>query len=79
MDDNEILLELKRITKLLSLTITKGESQKQQITTLNLAGFQPKEIAELLNTTSNNVRVALVSIRKTSKTSKATAKHKNKK
>ena len=68
--EKNILAELGKIAKLLSLIATKGESQKQQITLLSSVGFQPKEIAELLGTTPNNVRVALVSIRKKTKKSK---------
>lgn len=65
--ENDILAELEKITKLLSLIATKGDNQRQQITLLDSVGFQPKEIAELLGTTPNNVRVTLVSIRKKSK------------
>lgn len=68
--ESEILLELQKITRLLSLIATKGESQKQQITLLDSVGFPPKEIAELLGTTANTVRVLLVGIRKTSKKNK---------
>ena len=68
--ESEILLELQKITRLLSLIATKGESQKQQITLLDSVGFPPKEIAELLGTTANTVMVLLVGIRKTSKKNK---------
>jgi len=38
--------------------------QREQIVLLNRAGLQPKDIAELLNTSSNTVRVELVALRK---------------
>lgn len=72
--EKDILVALEKIAKLLSLIATKGESQKQQIALLNSVGFQPKEIAELLGTTPNNVRVALVSIRKGTKKNKKNKK-----
>jgi DNA-binding CsgD family transcriptional regulator len=65
--NEEILEELRRITKLLTLSITKNQTQKEQIQTLSAIGFQPKEIAEFIGTTANTVRVTLTSIRKESK------------
>lgn len=69
--DNEIgerlLGRLDGIIKLLVLDMTKNEDQTAQIRLLSLAGFQPKEIAETLETTSNNVRVRLSSLRKKKK------------
>lgn len=70
IDENlseKILFELKKISKLISLSITKDESQKQQIILLNSAGLSPKEIAELINTTSNNVSVTLNRSKKSKK------------
>jgi DNA-binding CsgD family transcriptional regulator len=48
----------------------KGLSQTEQIATLSRSGFSPKEIAEVLGTTANTVRVALVGIRKTGRLKK---------
>jgi len=56
--------ELQRITRLLVVIATKGQTQREKIETLSGIGFQPKEIADILGTTSNTVRVALVNIRK---------------
>lgn len=67
---DELLKELKRITKLLVLIATKDQKQKEQIRILDSLNFQPKEIAELLGTTPNNVRVALHSLRKKGKSKK---------
>lgn len=63
----EILQELQRITKLLALTVTKGQIQKDQIVALSGIGFQPKEIAELLGTTPHTVSVTLSDIKKKTK------------
>jgi DNA-directed RNA polymerase specialized sigma24 family protein len=55
---------LRRLTNLVALLLVKGESQNEKIRTLDAAGYQPKEIAELLGTTSNTVRVTLHNLRK---------------
>lgn len=57
------------IVRLLAMLTVKGIPSKelpqmQQIAILSRAGLQPKEIAEIVNTTPNTVRVALVGIRK---------------
>ena len=54
-----ILNELRVIKKLLAQNLLAGQSQTKQITKLDSLGFQPKEIAEILGTTSNTVRVTL--------------------
>lgn len=64
---NDILHELKIIKKLLAQNILIGETQTKQISKLNSLGFQPKEIAEILGTTSNTVNVALSKLRKSKK------------
>jgi DNA-directed RNA polymerase specialized sigma24 family protein len=46
------------------LFATRGLNQRESIGILDTLGFTPKEIAELLGTTSNTVRVTLVAIRK---------------
>jgi transcriptional regulator len=40
------------------------EKQKEQVAVLSDAGFKPKDIADILRTTSNSVSVALTAIRK---------------
>jgi DNA-directed RNA polymerase specialized sigma24 family protein len=69
--NEDLLKELRRITKLLVLIATKDQKQKDQIRLLDSMKFQPKEIAELLGTTSNTVNVALHSMRKKGKLEKA--------
>jgi NADH:ubiquinone oxidoreductase subunit F (NADH-binding) len=63
----EVLEELRKITKLLVVLVTEDMKQKDQIRNLDRVGFQPKEIAELIDTTPNTVRVALHDIRKKKK------------
>ena len=62
--ENEILQELRRISKILILMGNQNKSQREQIENLSNIGFLPKEIADLLGTTRNTVNVALVGIRK---------------
>jgi DNA-directed RNA polymerase specialized sigma24 family protein len=61
--------------RLLGMIAVKGLPQTQQIAILSRAGFSPKEIAEVLGTTANTVRVALVGIRKAEKQGKRTRLH----
>ena len=58
--------------RLLGMIAVKGLPQTQQIAILNRVGFTPKEIGDVLGTTSNTVRVALVGIRKAEKQGKRT-------
>jgi DNA-binding NarL/FixJ family response regulator len=58
--------------RLLGVIAVKGLPQIQQIAVLSRVGLSPKAIAELLGTTANTVRVALVSIRKAEKAGKRT-------
>jgi len=53
------------ISKILVLNQIKDMQQRESIPYLSQLGFQPKEIAELINTTANTVRVALSKHRKT--------------
>jgi DNA-directed RNA polymerase specialized sigma24 family protein len=53
-----ILVELKKISRLLVLNLDNNRSQNEMILLMTKAGFQPKEIADLLGTTSNTVMVA---------------------
>lgn len=55
--------------RLLALVATSGRPQIEQIDLLTRAGFQPKEIASILGTTSNTVSVAKTSLAKKAKKS----------
>jgi DNA-binding transcriptional MerR regulator len=65
MADKELVIELQQIKRLMVILCTKDLAQKEQIRLLSRAGFQPKEIAELIGTTSNTVSVVLNSLKKT--------------
>ncbi len=71
--EEEILQELQRITKLLALTATRDQIQRDRIAVLSSVGFQPKEIAKLLGTTANTVSVTLSDIRKKARGGKGKA------
>ena len=60
----EIVAELKRINRLMAAAFLRDLTQRQKIELLATAGFQPKEIAELVGTTPNTVSVELVKIRR---------------
>jgi len=62
---SEISRKLDLLIRLSALDVIKDlKAQKDQIMLLSDVGFQPKEIAGILGTSSNTVRVALHSIRK---------------
>lgn len=65
----ELKLEekLRQALRLLGILAVKGLSQQEQIAILSRVGFSPKEIAEVVGTTPNTIRVTLVSIRKVEK------------
>lgn len=73
-NEEQILQELRRITRLLAMTLVKDEAtQSNQIEILDRYGFQPKDIADLLRTTPNTVSVALSRIKKGDKGEKGKA------
>jgi len=58
------LAKIDQILRILAVIATKGLKQREQIAVLNQAGLAPKDIADLLGTSSNTVRVELVGLRK---------------
>lgn len=62
--DKEILQTLKEIVMLQAILVRRGTLQSTTIQEMGSAGFSPKRIAELLNTSSNTVNVALHHARK---------------
>jgi DNA-directed RNA polymerase specialized sigma24 family protein len=69
--EDEILQELRRISKLLALTATRElKQQTEKIELLYNIGFQYKEIADLIGTTPGTVSVALARIKKETQTGK---------
>jgi len=59
--------KLELLTRLTALSLIADKKQQEQIILLSRAGFQPKEIAEIVGTTANTVRVALSTHRKKQK------------
>jgi len=66
MASKEVTERLDLIIKLLAMNLMKDfeGTQKEQIVKLNKIGLQPKEIAYILNKTSNYIRVTLSEARK---------------
>jgi len=65
LNTNELLVhKLDQILRILAVFATRDMKQREQIALLNKAGLQPKDIATLLGTSSNTVRVELVALRK---------------
>lgn len=65
LSPNELtLIKIDQILRILAVIATKGLKQREQIAVLNQAGLPPKDIAGLLGTTPNTVRVELVALRK---------------
>ena len=65
MSSEDVIERLDLIIKLLAMNVMKEEeTQKDKIIKLSKIGLQPKEIANILNTTSNTVRVTLSSARR---------------
>lgn len=60
----EINTKLDFIIRLLALDLVADKKQDDQIRLLSAAGFQPKDIARLIGTTPNTVRVRLSNLRK---------------
>jgi DNA-directed RNA polymerase specialized sigma24 family protein len=63
-NEGEMMARLDKALNLLALIAARGMPQRDQIGLLDKAGLEPREIAEVLGTTSNTVRVALVGIRR---------------
>jgi DNA-binding CsgD family transcriptional regulator len=66
-DTREIVERLDRLANLVAIGLLGGKTQREQIRLLSKGGFPPREIAELVGTTPNTVRVELTSIRKDKK------------
>lgn len=69
--EQQALTKLDQILRILVAVATRGLKQREQIALLDGAGFLPKEIAELIGTSSNTVRVELVALRKANRVRKA--------
>lgn len=58
------------LIKLVATALIAGKTQREEIYLLSNAGLQPSQIAELIGTTPNTVRVELSAIRKAKKKGK---------
>ena len=58
-ESNILADKLDTLIRLVSVAICQDRTQKEQISLLNSAGIGPKVIAEILDTTPNNVSVTL--------------------
>ncbi|MGH9425520.1 MAG: hypothetical protein ACRD2L_04335 [Terriglobia bacterium] len=64
MSEEMVVRRLDSVVRLLALLLIQGKKRVEAIAVLSAAGFQPKDIATLLGTTGNSVRVALSNLRK---------------
>jgi DNA-directed RNA polymerase specialized sigma24 family protein len=68
----EVSAKLDTLIRLSALNVVKDlKTQKEQVAVLSDADFKPKEIADILRTTSNTVSVTLTEIRKERASAKA--------
>jgi len=64
-DETRIMIDkLDILIKLTAANVIQEKDFKDQVRLLSSVGLQPKEIAEILGKTPNNVRVTLTMIRK---------------
>jgi len=69
--EEEILQELQRISKLLSLSVTRELKQQQEkVELLSSVGFRPIEIATITGIEANQVSAVLSNIKKKDQTGK---------
>ncbi len=73
-----IVVKLDQLVRLTIIGLTKGVKQREQILLLDRAGFQPKDIAEALGTTSNTVSKELSMLRKARSSGDSKAKRSRK-
>ncbi|MGD0551501.1 MAG: sigma factor-like helix-turn-helix DNA-binding protein [Sedimentisphaerales bacterium] len=65
--NDEVISRLDKLIRLVATGLAIGKSQAEQVGLLSQAGLQPKEIADILGTTPNTVRVTLSTARKQNK------------
>ena len=62
--EEEVIDELRKITRLLTPLVIKDKTQREQVVLLDSVGLPPRDIAELIGTTSNTVSVTLSTLRR---------------
>jgi hypothetical protein len=60
----EIIERLDKLIRIVALSSIKGLTSTEKISLLHQAGFGPKDIADIVGTTSNVVNVRLSEMRK---------------
>ena len=65
--NDEVISRLDKLIRLVATGLAIGKSQAEQVGLLSQARLQPKEIADILGTTPNTVRVTLSTARKQNK------------
>ena len=65
--NDELFAEIKKLNKLLILLLTKDFTQNDKVLFLDNSGYTPKEIAEIIGTTSNTVSVTINKLKKRNK------------
>ncbi len=65
---------LDRATNVLALMLVKGMKSGEAILTLSRAGFQAREVAEMLGTSANTVSVTLYQAKQAGKKKKSRSK-----
>jgi DNA-binding NarL/FixJ family response regulator len=68
--EEKTLDRIDQILRMLVVIATKGLKRRDQIALLDQAGFAPKQIADVLGTSANTVRVELVGLRKSQRAGK---------
>ena len=66
-DLQQVTQRLDMLIKLVATGLLAEKNQRQQIELLSKSGMAPKEIAELIGTSPNTVRVTFTAIRKSKK------------
>jgi hypothetical protein len=64
MNESDICERLDRLIRLVSIAVAEGKNNRQQIEILGRVGFQPAEIADIIGTTPNTVRVEMSNMRR---------------
>jgi DNA-binding NarL/FixJ family response regulator len=62
--ENELLSEVKRMSKLLALNLIKDTSWEEKLILLSKAGYTPKEMADIIGTTNHTISTELHKIKK---------------
>ena len=71
-DENRIMIDkIDILIKLTAANVIQNKDFKEQVRLLSSVGLQPKEIADILGKTPNNVRVTLNMLRKEKNKKKA--------